>query len=287
VCLQVGPQIVDRLQPDLQVRIEIPSAEYQAVAYWDPVPFSGTPLGGVSADQAAPENDQPKAVTPRPVIKDTPKDEPKDTPKDEPKDTLKDEPKGTPKDEPKDEPKGTPKDEPKAEDGAGRKSGRLLAAVAVIAGLIVGLLLGWIYVSADLAHAVTRPPAIYAASADETIRLLTSSDAQPERLYQAGIELREKPGGSRDIALQAIGRAAQLRYGPARLWLAQTADPARPDWKSVRAKPDAITALEGYAAAIGTGSSEAAAMHVTLCGYMRGLSQITDAEQQAVNRYCH
>jgi hypothetical protein len=277
VCLQIGPAIVDRLQPDLQVRIDIPSAEYQAVAYWDPVPLSGTPLGGdLSDDQAASEVRAPKPAVPRPEIK----DQTRDKPKAETRDEATDRPKVETREKLKVETREPIKDKPKA--GAG-----LIAVAAVIAGLIVGVVLGWLYVSADLANAASRPPAVSLASADDVIRLLAGGEAQPERLYQAGIDLRGRPGGSRDIALQAIARAAGLGYGPARLWLAQTADPARADWKSVRAKPDAVTALEGYEAAIGAGSSEAAAMHVTLCGYLRASSQITDAEQQAVSRYCH
>lgn len=288
VCLQVGPAIVDRLQPDLQIRIDIPSAEYQAVAYWDPVPLSGTPLGGdLSEDQAASEVHAPKPAAPKPVIRDEPRDKPKVETRDETKDASKIEPRDETKDRPKVEARAPIKDKPKADDGAGPRGAGLIAVAAAIAGLIVGIVLGWLYVSADLASAASRPPAVSPASAEDAIRLLTGGETQPERLYQAGVELRDRPGGSRDIALEAIARAAGLGHGPARLWLAQTADPARPDWKSVRAKPDAVTALEGYAAAIGAGSSEATTMLATLCGYLRAGPQITDAEQQAVSRHCH
>jgi hypothetical protein len=311
--LQVGPQIVDRLQPDLPVRIEIPSADYRADAHWESVPVSGTPLPDLSVDQTAAEIYEPKASEEKPGVKtgitEKPREEAKDKPgaeivQEKPRNETSETPKAEVREKPGSETADRPKVHPRTttswlrsgsgpaapasetEDGAGAKSRRLTAAAAVIAGLIAGVLVGWFYVSADLAGAVTAPPPS-AASAEEAVGLLASREPQPERLYQAGIELREQPGGSRDIALQAIRRAAALGYGPARLWLAQTTDPARPDWIGARARPDAAAALEGYVAAIATGSSDAAPMLVTLCGYMRGVSQVTDAERQALTRYCH
>jgi hypothetical protein len=102
-----------------------------------------------------------------------------------------------------------------------------------------------------------------------------------------GIALRDNPDGSRDIALQALRRAAELGYAPAQLWLARSADPARQEWKSARAKPDAAVAFDGYAHAGPAANNDAAVNRITLCGYMNGVSQVTDAERQAMTAYCH
>jgi hypothetical protein len=163
----------------------------------------------------------------------------------------------------------------------------MIALAAALIGLIIGLVPGYLYVGAErAAAAVSALTASAAGSAEEVTRLLTSREPQPERLYRVGTELREYPNGSRDIALQAIRRAAELGYAPAQLWLARTADPARQEWKSVRAKPDAAIALEGYAHVVQAGNNDAAVNRITLCGYMRGISQITDAERQLVTTYC-
>jgi hypothetical protein len=171
--------------------------------------------------------------------------------------------------------------------GDGATGGRLIALAAVLIGLIIGLVLGYLYVGAERAPAAgSTRTASAAGSADEAARLLASREPQPERLYRVGMELREYPNGSRDIALQAIRRAAELGYAPAQLWLARTADPARQEWKGVRAKPDAAIALEGYAYVGQAGNNDAAVNRITLCGYMRGVSQVTDAERQLVTAYC-
>jgi hypothetical protein len=34
------------------------------------------------------------------------------------------------------------------------------------------------------------------------------------------------------------------------------------------------------------GNNDAAVNRINLCGYMRGVSQVTDAEQQVVTTYC-
>jgi hypothetical protein len=157
----------------------------------------------------------------------------------------------------------------------------------VLIGLIIGLILGYLYVGAERAAAdVPALAASAAGSAEEATLLLASHEPQPERLYRVGIELRENPNGSRDVALQAIRRAAELGYAPAQLWLARTADPARQEWKGVRAKPDAAIALEGYAHVVQAENNDAAVNRISLCGYMRSISQATDAERQVVTTYC-
>jgi hypothetical protein len=299
--LLIGPPIVDRLREDFLVKIEIPSANYRADTLWEYVPPSGAPLPDptVEADSASGDGANVRRVVGPP---------PRPDPSQRTTDTrLAD---ARPADAPNTRgdagTKATTETTTGAKTGANNAAGggttgeqsvprpgdgaagdRLIAFAAVLIGLIIGLVLGYLYVGAErAAAAISTPTAFTAGSADEAVRLLANPEPQPEGLYRAGIELRENPNGSRDLALQAVRRAAELGYGPAQLWLARTADPARQEWKGVRAKPDAAIALEGYAHAGQAGSNDAAVNRLTLCGYMRGISQVTDAERQVVTTYC-
>jgi hypothetical protein len=292
VRLQVGPQIVDRLHPDVQIRIDIPSVEYSAETVWEYVLPSGAPLPEVKEEeplQPPPEPVRPEPVKPppepvrqptpppEPVRQPTPPPEPVRRPTPPPEPVVR-QPPPPPKPEPVRQQPQTPEPE---------KSSRMIAVAALLAGAVIGLPVGYLYIDAE--RVAASPPAASAsgaASPDGAIQLLASNRPPPEQLYQAAIALRESPGGSRDIALQAMRRAEQLRYAPAMLWLAQAVDPSRQDWKDASMEPDAARALAGYAKAEQAGSSDAATLHTALCGYMRVASRITDAEREAVTRYC-
>ncbi len=278
--LMVGPPIADRLYADVLVRIEIPSADYRAETEWDYVapsggqhPFVAVEDGG--GDRADGKN--VRIVHPPPMPNPQPRPDPQPTPGPQPR----------PDPQPKPDPRPRPDLQPRPGPQPKPTGGRLIALAAMLIGLIIGLALGYLYVGGERATAAVSALAGSAAgSADEATQLLASREPQPERLYRVGTELRENPNGSRDVALQAIRRAAELGYAPAQLWLARTADPARQEWKGVRAKPDAAIALEGYAHVVQAGNNDAAVNRLALCGYMHGVSQVTDAERQVVTMYC-
>jgi hypothetical protein len=311
--LLVGPPIVDRLREDLLVKIEIPAANYRADSLWEYVPPSGAPLPDPTVeidDGASGDGANVRWVPPRPDP--PPRPRPGDA---RPVDARSADAPGASEarnggssvggaradagikatTETNTGPRtdadttaggGTTGEQSSPRPDHGAKGGKLIALAAVLIGLIIGLVLGYLYVGAERAAAVSALTAS-GASAEEATRLLASREPQAESLYRVGMALREYPNGSRDIALQAIRRAAELGYAPAQLWLARSADPAREEWKGVRAKPDAAIALEGYAHVVQAGNNDAAVNRITLCGYMQGVSQATDAERQVVTTYCH
>jgi hypothetical protein len=171
-------------------------------------------------------------------------------------------------------------------DGADAKGSRLIAAAA-LAGVIIGASLGYFYTSAEPAAVPSSAAAAPGPSLDDAISLLRNGETPPERLYLAGIELRDSPGGSRDVAVQAIRRAADLGYAQAQLWLAQAADPSRQEWARVSSKPDAARALELYEHAQQTGAPEARRLRAALCDYLRGAPQLTDADRLARTNHCY
>jgi hypothetical protein len=304
--LQVGPPIVDRLQEDVLVRIEIPSTGYRAEASWDYVPPSNAPFepvleeaevddGGVNVRiidtpppvEAAPQRPVVRPQPPRPPVVETPPNGGETSGAREPEIVTPPPPRpevAAPPAPAAPQP-ATAEARPVVETGCGEvKSGRLMAVAALVAGLAAGTAAGYVYVTGQRIAASGAAAAAAAAPIDEAARLLAARQPQPERLFRVGAELHDNPNGSRDVGLQAVRRAAELDYVPAKLWLARTADPARHEWKSARAKPDGAASLAAYAAQPESG--EAASMRSTLCAYLRGAGQMTDADQRAVDAYC-
>jgi hypothetical protein len=180
--LQVGPPIVDQLFEDLLVRIEIPSAGYRADTQWDFVPVSGTPRGDPSIDQSSPEiasgirenaavGYRDEASDSRVGIRDSSRHQTGDSAggaarngardgateqtRGESRDQFRPETRTEVKTETKTEEKRETRTDTAAGDDAARKRSRLIAVAAVLAGLIIGATLGYLYVGTEHAAAAT------------------------------------------------------------------------------------------------------------------------------------
>jgi hypothetical protein len=278
--LLVGPEIVDRVHEDMQIRVEIPSTGYTAEAFWPDIPVSAVRDQARLDGPAGPNDLPPLPQRPQPAT---------------PNVTVPVPP--APPDVAEEEASDSGPDRPSPLSGifsrflsgaTGKRLGLATVRTALVLSGLAFLLfagLGYAYVEAGRLAPTAPPPQTLAAQGEETVRLLLEGERQPERLFSLGLQLHGTPGASRDLGLHAIRRASEHGHLPALLWLARTADPSRPEWQGVARAPNAARALPAYDKAARAGSAEAPQFSKNLCDRLR--SQADSAvETRARDTFC-
>jgi hypothetical protein len=281
--LLVGPEIVDRMQEDMRIKLEIPETGYVAEAIWPDIPVSAV------RDQATlDEPPAPHVLPPLPQRRQAkPREEPEATRPAQSEPSVAQELNG-----------GSSASRLlgigrvfRSREGtaAGLRFGHAMTPTTAILLASFAFLLfagiGYAYVDSRRSSPAETPGPALVAQADEAKRLLVNGERQPEQLFSLGILLHRTPGAGRDLGLQAIQRAAEYDHIPALLWLGQTADPGRTEWQGVAREPNAVEALAAYAKAARLGNTQAHEYSTALCNRLR--RQVTSAaEARARDNRC-
>lgn len=252
----VGPEIVDNMHEDMLVKFEITATGYVARAHWPDIPVSGVHDPGASA--GAPSPDVFRPLPRSPLTEPRGETERLDTP---PLvvDTLG--------------PSQHWTERLRREAVASVQAVRRITPTAAILLASIAFLvfagIGYAYVDTRRSFPAQVSGPALVAQADEAKRVLMSGERQPDRLFSLGTMLYRTPGGSRDLAVQAIQRAAEYDHVPALLWLGKAADPVRTEWQDTRREPNAAEALAAYSKAAGLGNGEARNLSAGVCDHLR------------------
>jgi hypothetical protein len=269
----VGPEIVDRMQEDMQVKLEIPATGYVAQAIWPDIPVSAVRhQAGLDAPSG------PHALPPLPSeiqtrIGESPVQEPRPPESDE--------------EEAKSDNSARPLRRRTGETiwrhvhyPMTRTSALMLASFAFLLFAVIG----YTYVDSRRSLA-DYSGTTSSAEISEVMRLLSDRTPQVERLFTLGASLHRSIGASRDLGLQAIQRAAEYDHAPSIVWLGQISDPNRTEWKGAVREPNAAEAVVAYARAGRLGNAQARELVGVVCGELRRRA-VSAAEVQARDSFC-
>lgn len=247
VRLLVGPEIVDQMHEDMEATLQFPATGFSDAGFWPDVKVSGVRY---ERSYREAQSEEPRRRTPVGTGEDIGEG-----------DTQNRDGGAGGGDEPR--PPPTPPRFPP--ESLLRKS--LLHSVLLPAALafLLGAGLGWNCLDLFVRLEEDRTGPALAAQVQEAMRLLRGPERQPERLFTVGEALHRIPGGSRELGLEAIWRAARYDHVPALMWLAEGSDPNRSEWRTIAVRPEAGAALAAYTRAAQLGNPIAGERRDVLC----------------------